>query len=86
MDSGIFERETALGAPGGYFRRYQFGTAVLLLIYQTALACPVTQGGDNIPNRVSYCQGAHCDPKWQSFSFLQSRSDPLATALCSPWE
>ena len=41
----------------GNFRRCQFRTAVLLLIYQTALACPLTQGGDNIPNRVSCCQG-----------------------------
>ena len=56
MDSGIFVREPALGAPGGDFRRCQFRTAVLLLIYQTALAWPLTQGGENVPNRVSYCQ------------------------------
>ena len=47
----------------GNFRRCQFRTAVLLLIYQTALACPLTQGGDNIPNRVSCCQGRACLPR-----------------------
>src|SRR5262249_37338743 len=66
------------------FAGHEQSTLVYIRVWSAfQLACPLTQGGESVPNRVSYCQGSRQLPPCSALGCPLIDPSPLETAVDS---